>query len=907
MKFRPLLVALAVTLLALPAAATSYVMVSDENLVGGASAVVQARVLSVDAAPGAGMPSTDYLIEVDRVLAGDVAGRNLVVRVPGGVRPDGMALKLYGMPEFLPGETVLLFLKPGQQGTYRLYQLMLGAFHEVVVDGERLLARNLSGARELSLPGRAPGAAERFHRPRRADAFRRWISERARGGEPRAEYFADLSAQGVGSVTGEYRLFDDDRTGRNLRWFDFDDGDFVEWRVQAGGATGYNNTQTRQAFNEGANGWNTDNGSIVDYRYAGTTGNTDAFSGCGRNDCTDEVNSIVFEDVDGSINDAFSCSQGGTLALGGPWYSNLITERAPDGQLYHPIGEAEIVLNAGIDCFLTFNQAGVLGLGQLLGHELGHTLGIDHPCGGVEEGCPQAKKDALMYAFYQTGRGGAFLEADDRAAVRFLYPGSAAVRPDPPTGLGAELLSPTEVELTWTDNADDEQSYLVQSSTGGGFGDVGTFPADTESVVVEDLEPDTLYTFRVQARNAAGGSAYATVQVETPPEVPLSPTAVSAIARSETSVTVAWRDMSDDETGFVIEARRASVADWFVVRDGIAPDSEAAEVTGLEAMIPYAFRVRARNDEGLSLPSEPVAATPVPGDLSTGCSEAGGAICLLDDRFQVSVEFRNQHAADDFGSATGQRFDGSDRTGSFWFFRPDNVELLVKMLDGGPQGFFWTFHGALSDVEYWITVVDTQAGISRTYYNPPSDRCGRFDTTSLPNGPLPAGGQSSGVAVPSVSSLATPAATPRPGEGVFSGEGEPGPCEADDTTLCLLDGRFEVSVDWVDQHNDNRTGVGHAVAEGVQGGDRTGYFWFFDASNIELAVKALDDTGGDTSSFWFFYGSLSDVNYTITVRDTVSGDFKGYVNEPGEQCGQFDTGAFPIADEETPDDPVVGS
>ena len=40
------------------------------------------------------------------------------------------------------------------------------------------------------------------------------------------------------------------------------------------------------------------------------------------------------------------------------------------------------------------------------------------------------------------------------------------------------------------------------------------------------------------------------------------------------------------------------------------------------------------------------------------------------------------------------------------------------MLDGRPvNGHFWVFYGALSDVEYTITVTDTVTGNRRRYHN----------------------------------------------------------------------------------------------------------------------------------------------------------------------------------------------
>jgi hypothetical protein len=41
-----------------------------------------------------------------------------------------------------------------------------------------------------------------------------------------------------------------------------------------------------------------------------------------------------------------------------------------------------------------------------------------------------------------------------------------------------------------------------------------------------------------------------------------------------------------------------------------------------------------------------------------------------------------------------------------------------------------------------------------------------------------------------------------------------------------------------------------------------------------------------------FYGALSDVGYTLRVRETATGDVAEYVNPPGNICGGADTAAF---------------
>jgi hypothetical protein len=74
----------------------------------------------------------------------------------------------------------------------------------------------------------------------------------------------------------------------------------------------------------------------------------------------------------------------------------------------------------------------------------------------------------------------------------------------------------------------------------------------------------------------------------------------------------------------------------------------------------------------------------------------------------------------------------------------------------------------------------------------------------------------------------------------------------------------------------------------------TGLFWFFSASNPELIVKIID--GGEVNGHhWFFYNSLSDVEYDIEVEEVATGARRAYRHAPGDLCGRADTAAFPAA------------
>lgn len=105
-------------------------------------------------------------------------------------------------------------------------------------------------------------------------------------------------------------------------------------------------------------------------------------------------------------------------------------------------------------------------------------------------------------------------------------------------------------------------------------------------------------------------------------------------------------------------------------------------------------------------------------------------------------------------------------------------------------------------------------------------------------------------------------------------------------SLCLAANRFRVEVSWraVAQ---GTSGLGNAVALTSD----TGHFWFFNSANIELVIKVLDARVLN-GKFWVFYGALSDVEYTITVTDTVTGAVKTYFNPQGRLASVADTSAF---------------
>jgi hypothetical protein len=256
------------------------------------------------------------------------------------------------------------------------------------------------------------------------------------------------------------------------------------------------------------------------------------------------------------------------------------------------------------------------------------------------------------------------------------------------------------------------------------------------------------------------------------------------------------------------------------------------------------------------------------------CTPGPATLCLLGGRLSMQVFWRNQHAGGEEGR--GGAVPHADDSGYFWLFAPEAIEVAVKAIDGSAvNGHFWVFTASLSDVEYWLVVTDTATGASNTFRNPPGQLCGLVDVNALPSGAgraIVAGPARVAPGAGSVTTAALPAST--------------GPCVATSTTLCLHEGRFAVTADW-------SPGGGEPLraAATIPVSAESGFFWFFGPQLLELGVKLLD-ARALTDSFWLFYSSLTDREFRLTVRDTVSGESVTYSNAEGEYCGDVDFGLF---------------
>ncbi|HEX2252268.1 MAG TPA: CHRD domain-containing protein [Thermoanaerobaculia bacterium] len=110
------------------------------------------------------------------------------------------------------------------------------------------------------------------------------------------------------------------------------------------------------------------------------------------------------------------------------------------------------------------------------------------------------------------------------------------------------------------------------------------------------------------------------------------------------------------------------------------------------------------------------------------CFAGDRAICLQDGRFHVEVDWATDEAAGDAHPVLA-----TEDSANFWFFRPGNLEMLLKVLDGCPvNDHYWVFFAAVTNVSFEVTVTDTLTGEQQTYFNNLGNRADSvLDTTAF--------------------------------------------------------------------------------------------------------------------------------------------------------------------------------
>lgn len=180
--------------------------------------------------------------------------------------------------------------------------------------------------------------------------------------------------------------------------------------------------------------------------------------------------------------------------------------------------------------------------------------------------------------------------------------------PATPGDTAATPLSSTAIRVTWTDNAANEDSYELQSSTDAGSSwTTISLPANTTDYEATGLVPATQYWFRVRAVNQIGASAFGTtVTASTLPPPLAAPADLVATAQSADAIRLTWVDTTAAESGF--ELQRKVSGGWQVIAS-LPADTTGYTDTALAARTTYSYRLRAQAGAEFSAYSSPASAT----------------------------------------------------------------------------------------------------------------------------------------------------------------------------------------------------------------------------------------------------------------------------------------------------------
>ena len=210
------------------------------------------------------------------------------------------------------------------------------------------------------------------------------------------------------------------------------------------------------------------------------------------------------------------------------------------------------------------------------------------------------------------------------ALVFSLSRTSSTLPPAGPTGLAANPVSSSRIDLTWTDHATDEDSYVIyRGTTGASLAAVATLGAGAQGYSDTGLPPETTRYYQVRARKGnelSDPSATVSATTEVAPVIiPSPPSGLTATPRSGTAIELNWSDGSNNESGFKIYRGGSPSSLSFLVntRSGVTSYRDSSATPGST----FHYQVSAFNSAGESTRTAVVpASTPAGASVPTAPS-----------------------------------------------------------------------------------------------------------------------------------------------------------------------------------------------------------------------------------------------------------------------------------------------
>jgi RHS repeat-associated protein len=194
------------------------------------------------------------------------------------------------------------------------------------------------------------------------------------------------------------------------------------------------------------------------------------------------------------------------------------------------------------------------------------------------------------YSYRVRATNGAGASATSNTVTVPLLPPAA------PTALVAVVKSTTQIDLTWALTGTNAANVRVERATDGVTFTAFPLLAGTATTYSNTgLTTGITYSYRVQALNAAGASAYSNT-VSLSIVKPSAPSNLVAWAGSTTQANLSWTRTSNNESGFKVE--RSTDGTAFSQVGTVAAGVTTYADTGRTSGSSYWYRVRATNGAG---------------------------------------------------------------------------------------------------------------------------------------------------------------------------------------------------------------------------------------------------------------------------------------------------------------------
>jgi hypothetical protein len=384
--------------------ATTVTIPKDEDLIIGARAIIRGRVLAVGSALDGERIYTYTTIRVQEVLKGQINERRIVIKEEGG-RVGTLGSIIWGSPQFVPNENVLLYLTSRTDGSLHVHQMFLGKFtiSEDPLTRQSIVARSPidENVSVMNSQTNLSEATERLELTEYLAMVKRKVSEsseRSRRFEenyfraiplrPQPVEYAGIEARGRLQPQFTFII-----PTQPMRWFEPDDGEPVVFKINPDGAP---NPQVLDDISAAMNAWSTVQGCALRVVSAGTT-----------NECYPHGigNTMVFNNCDAQFEPTEGCAS--IIARGGVNWDASQT-RQINGVLFYKVYQGHVSFNPFSACSYD-NHCNVQ---EIVTHELGHALALGH----------SADPSVTMAGTAHFDGRCASIRQDDMDGIRFLYP-----------------------------------------------------------------------------------------------------------------------------------------------------------------------------------------------------------------------------------------------------------------------------------------------------------------------------------------------------------------------------------------------------------------------------------------------------------------------------------------------------